>query len=158
MTSYAVNSNALFFFFSTGRTPPLDVAFLADSTTGVNWRKTLSAISNILSSFDVSQSGTHIGFIPYSSSARVAVPFPSADVRPYNPTAVIQSIISFAQQGGSDRRLDLAFQTARNGLFTSQNRSRQAVKRVSNQFYKYSEPNKAHLYMSLRSLIFCRSS
>lgn len=145
-------------FFSTGRTPPLDVAFLADSTTGVKWQKTLSAISNILSSFDVSQSGTHIGFIPYSSSARVAVPFPSADVRSYNPTDVIQSIISVAQQGGSDRRLDLAFQTARNGLFTSQNRSRQAVKRVSNQFYKYSEPNKAHLYMSLRSLIFCRSS
>ncbi|XP_022806051.1 uncharacterized protein LOC111343164 [Stylophora pistillata] len=113
-----------------GRTPSLDVAFLADSTAGVNWQKTLNAISNIIYSFDVSQSGTHIGFIPYSSSAPVAVSFPNPYVRPYNPTTVVQSINRVAQQGGSERRLDLAFQAASDELFTPQNRSRQAVKRV----------------------------
>lgn len=108
----------------------MDVAFLADSSDSVNWQKTLNAISAIIDNFDVSQSGTQIGFIPYSSSAPVAVPFPSADTRRYDPTVVKEKINSVAQLGGSETRVDLAFQAARDDLFTSQNRSRQATKQV----------------------------
>lgn len=117
-------------FFSTGRIPSLDVGFLVDSTDSVNWQKTLNAISAIIDNFDVSQSGTHIGFIPYSSSATIAVPFPTADTRRYNPSVVKERIKSVALLGGSEKRIDLAFQAARDDLFTSRNRSRRAANQV----------------------------
>lgn len=90
----------------------------------------MNAISAIIDNFDVSQSGTHIGFIPFSSSAAVAVPFPTADDRPYNAAVVKGRINSIAQLGGSERRVGLAFQLARDDLFTSRNRSRLATKKV----------------------------
>lgn len=96
----------------------------------MNWQKTLNAISAIIDNFDVSQTGTHIGLIPYSSSAAVAVPFPTADTRRYNPTSVKEKINSVAQLGGSTSRVELAFQAARDDLFTSLNRSRQATKQA----------------------------
>lgn len=114
----------------SGYIPSLDVGFLADSSDTVNWQKTLNAISAVIDNFDVSQSGTHIGFIPFSSSAAVAVPFPRPDNQPYNAAVVKGRINSIAQLGGSDRRVGFAFQVASDDLFTSRNRSRSATKQV----------------------------
>ena len=116
--------------FHSGYIPSLDVGFLADSSDTVNWQKTLNAISAIIDNLDVSQSGTHIGFIPFSSSAAVAVSFPRPDDQPYNAAVVKGRINSIAQLGGSDRRVGLAFQVASDDLFTSRNRSRPATKQV----------------------------
>lgn len=101
-----------------------------DSSDAANWQKTLNAISSIVDNLDVSQSGTHIGFIPYSSSALVAVSFSSGDTRPYNPSEVKKLINSVAPSGGSERRVDRAFQLANDDLFAPRNGSRQAARQV----------------------------
>ena len=129
-TSCKLNDGELTSLFRSGYLPSLDVGFLADSSDTVNWQKTLNAISAIIDNFDVSQSGTHISFIPFSSSAAVAVPFPTTDDQPYNVAGVKGRINSIAQLGGSDRRVGVAFQVARDDLFTSRNRSRTATKQV----------------------------
>lgn len=101
-----------------------------DSSDAVNWQKTLNAISRIVDNLDVSQTGTHIGFIPYGSSASVAMPFPAADTRRYSPSVVKQFINSVAPLGGSERRVDRAFQVAHDDLFAPRNASRQAQRQV----------------------------
>ena len=101
-----------------------------DSSDAVNWKKTLAAISAIVDNLDVSRSGTNIGFIPFSSSASVAVPFPAADTRSYNPSVVKQLINSVAPLGGSERRVDRAFQVANDDLFAPRNGTRQASRQV----------------------------
>ena len=90
----------------------------------------LTAILAITDNLDISQSGTHIGFIPYASSALEAVPFPTTDAQPYNPSVVRQLINSVAPLGGSDRRVDRALQLANDEFFTLRNRSRKASKQV----------------------------
>lgn len=132
---WKLNDGELTSLFHSGYIPSLDVGFLADSSDTVNWQKTLNAISAIIANFDVSQSGTHVGFIPFSSSAAVAVPFPTAGDRPYSAAVVRGRINSIAQLGGSDRRVGLAFQVARDDLFTSRNRSRPATKQVRFFFF-----------------------
>lgn len=127
-----MSPNCIYSFF-TGRIPSLDIGFLVDSSDPVNWQKTLIAISSIVDNLDVSPSGTHIGFIPYSSSASVAVPFPAAGTKRYSPSVVKQLINSVAPLGGSERRVDQAFQVANDKLFAPRNRSRQAARQVCKQ-------------------------
>lgn len=117
----------------TGRIPSLDVGFIVDASDDANWQQTLNAISSIVDNLDVSQGGTHIGFIPFSSSASVAVAFPVANTRPYNPSVVKNLINSVAQSGGSERRVDEAFLQADVALFVPRNGTRQASKQVCQQ-------------------------
>lgn len=118
------------FLVFLGRIPSLDVGFLVDSSDAANWQKMLTAVLAIGDNLDISQSGTHIGFISYSSSASVAVPFPAADSLPYNPNVVRQLVNSVAPLGGSERKVDRALQIANDELFVSRNGSRKASKQV----------------------------
>ena len=101
-----------------------------DSSDAANWQKTLTAVLAIGDNLDISQSGTHIGFISYASSASVALPFPAADSLPYNPRVVRQLVNSVAPLGGSERKVDRALQLANDELFVSRNGSRKASKQV----------------------------
>ena len=123
------------FFFSIGRFPILDIGFVVDSSDDANWQQTLDAISSLVDDFDVSQNGVQVAVIPFSSSAVVAVPFPEAEVQRYTPEAVKQSINSIPQQGGSERRVDLALQVAYDDLF--KNRSRKTAAQVCTYVSSY---------------------
>lgn len=101
-----------------------------DSSDAANWQKTLTAVLAIGDNLDISQSGTHIGFISYASSASVAVPFPAADSLLYNPRVVRQLVNSVAPLGGSERKVDRALQLANDELFVPRNDSRKASKKV----------------------------
>lgn len=101
-----------------------------DSSDAANWQKTLTAVLAIGDNLDISQSGTHIAFISYASSASVAVPFPAADFVPYNPSVVRQLVNSVAPLGESERKVDRALQLANDELFVPRNGSRKASKQV----------------------------
>lgn len=103
---------------------------MVDSSNSVNWQKSRKGISIIIDNLDVSQSGTHVGLIPYSSSATVAVPFPTVETQPYNPDVAKNLINSVVPLRGAKSRVDRAFQIANDVLFAPRNASRRASEQV----------------------------
>lgn len=120
----------MFWSFFSGHIQTLDVGFLVDSSNSVNWQKSRKALSIIIDNLDVSQSGTHVGLIPYSSSATVAVPFPTVETQPYNPDVAKNLINSVVPLRGAKSRVDRAFQIANDVLFAPRNASRRASEQV----------------------------
>lgn len=106
----------------------LDLGFLVDSSTGVNWNELIAFVKAIIQSFDISYYGTHVGFISFADQPRVDFDFatntnPSAEV-------LIDQINGITPSGGRTRRIDLAFNAALTKLFVTQNGMRLPARKV----------------------------
>ena len=92
----------------------------SDSVDWPSWRKYI--LDNALRYFKVSEDKYKVGLITYSDEARIAVPFNARE-----PWDV--QINRTPKQGGSGRRVDLAFLRTRD-LFTSQFGARNGARKV----------------------------
>lgn len=92
----------------------------SDSVDWSSWRKYI--LDNALRYFKVSDDKYKVGLITYSDDVNIAVPFNARE-----PWDI--ALNRAPKQGGSGRRVDLAFQRARD-LFTSQFGARKRARKV----------------------------
>ena len=105
----------------------MDLGFIVDaSSKSPSWHSMLGFAKAMASSFDISPSRTHVGFIVFSKFARIAFPF-DAD---YTIDGVKQLIDSLEQQGEKEVRIDRALQRADQDLFSTRNGARREARQV----------------------------
>ncbi|XP_048588340.1 uncharacterized protein LOC5512415 isoform X2 [Nematostella vectensis] len=98
---------------------PADVAIVvhtSDSVSDEDFTSLKDFVAKIAGQYEVSQLGTHIGLITYSSTPKVE--FSLNDERFYNPET-IDSTIKALKVSGSGTRTDLALEMAYNKLFSA---------------------------------------
>ena len=105
----------------------VDLGFIMDASSGVlNWQNMLGFAKAMASSFDISPSRTHVGFIVFSKYAKIAFPF-DAD---YTGDGVNGLIGSLKQQKEEEARIDRALQTAHLDLFSTRYGARTDARQV----------------------------
>ena len=85
---------------------PLDIAFLADSSTSANWNKTLTFIKGVIDSLDISVKGGHVAFMSYATTASLGFNFSTHGRNGYRKAAAIQLIDEIEQLGENTRDLN----------------------------------------------------
>ncbi|XP_031572994.1 collagen alpha-6(VI) chain-like [Actinia tenebrosa] len=108
----------------------LDLGFIVDSSSTVNWQQMLAFVKYIVGSFDISQRGTHVGFIAFGDTASVAFKFDALSGASYTVNGVNNLVDGVNQLGGSGRRIDLALQAALQNMFTVAGGSRVDARKV----------------------------
>lgn len=117
-------------FFSVFRGPALDIGFVMDSSSAVNWAQVQNFAKWLVGKTTVSAEGAHFGFIPYASTAKTAFAFNTFSGAGYTSEAVNGRIDNIAQVGGNERRLGSALNVAFRSLFTTQGGARSHAKKV----------------------------
>ena len=113
---------------------PVELGFLVDRSGSIsqqNFEKVKSFILTVISGFDVSQNGTHVGIITYSSDAKTIISFdqfedPNFDLKKLNDT--IRD--GLATPEGGRTRIDLALAKADQELFSDTTKYRSFVPKV----------------------------
>lgn len=109
----------------------LDLGFVVDSSDAVNWSQMQRFVTSILTSFDISQDRAHVGFVSFGSDVSVSFAFNTLHGASYTSDAVVQLINRIPQAGGSERRVDLAFDKAFKNLFSDTGGMRRTARKVS---------------------------
>ena len=113
---------------------PIELGFLVDRSGSIskqNFEKVKSFILTVISGFDVSREGTHVGIISYSSDAKTIISFdqfddPNFDLKKLNDT--IRN--GLATPEGGKTRIDLALEKADQELFSDITKYRSFVPKV----------------------------
>lgn len=93
----------IIFFFAVYSDEPVDIVFLADSTSVVNWDLTRSFIKKIIDSMDISEQKGHVGFISYASKASLGFDFRGHGNVGYTKSGAAKLIDAIEQLGGDER-------------------------------------------------------
>ena len=103
---------------------------MVDSSDGVNWSQMQQFVTAMLASFDISQDRAHVGFVVFGDSAAVSFGFNALQGASYTRDSVVQLISKISQLGGSQRRVDLAFDVAYKNLFSDAGGTRMTARKV----------------------------
>ncbi|KAJ7381084.1 Cartilage matrix protein, partial [Desmophyllum pertusum] len=85
---------------------PLDIAFIADSSSSVNWDRTRSFVKNIIDSLDIAEDKGHVGFILYGAKATLGFDFRGHGNAGYTKAGAKQLIDAIEQLGGEERNIN----------------------------------------------------
>lgn len=85
---------------------------------------------SIVNSFDVSQTGTHVGYITYSSNANVDFGFNALSGSGYTAKGVNKLIDGVKHKRGGDRYVNSGLEIAERQLFTTRFGARQTARQV----------------------------
>lgn len=141
----------MFSFVLKARPRQIDLGFVVDSSDGVNWSQMQRFVSSMLESFDISEERVHVGFIIFSDRAVLSFGFNELQGSSYTLNGIRQLINRISQIGGSQRRVDLALNTAFRDLFSDVGGTRVTSRKVlkhlghfeKNYYYTFSNmPNK----------------
>lgn len=108
----------------------LDLGFVVDSSDSVNWSQMQRFVISMLASFEISQDRAHVGFVVFGDSAAVSFGFSALQGASYTCDAVEELISRISQLGGSQRRVDLAFDKAYKDLFSDAGGTRMTARKV----------------------------
>lgn len=129
--SFHHNIGQFFFLLSSAARPrQIDLGFVVDSSDGVNWSQIQRFITSMLESFDISDDRVHVGFVVFSDRAAVSFGFNVLQGAAYTRDGIRQLISGITQLGGSQRRVDLAFNTAYRYLFSAAGGTRMTARKV----------------------------
>lgn len=118
--------------FFLGQIYPVDIGVLigsSRSTTKASWKNTLNFVSNLVSDFNISPQGAHIGVITFHETPRVAFSFNTLQGLRQNGYEV-QRLIKVLPFRQGYTRIDRALQLANSYLFTKKAGSRQGAAKV----------------------------
>ena len=93
---------------------PMDMTLIVDSSGNIgrqSWVHLLDFIQALVNLFDVSQSGTHVGLISYSSDAKVALKLNTLSGSLLSRAELTRQVGRLRWEGGL-RRIDLALELA----------------------------------------------
>ena len=113
----------------------LDLGFVVDSSDSVNWSEMKRFVTSMLASFDISQDRAHVGFVAFGDNASVSFAFDALQGASYTRGNVKQLINRISQLGGSERRVDLAFDKAYKDLFSDGGGTRMTARKVLKRRY-----------------------
>lgn len=116
--------------YFAARPQQLDLGFVVDSSDGVNWSQVQSFVTSMLDSFDISEDRVNVGFIVFSDRAVRSFGFDALQGAAYTRAGIRQLISRISQLGGSQRRVDLAFNTAYRDLFSDAGGTRVTARKV----------------------------
>ena len=135
----------------------MDLGFVVDSSDGVNWSQIQRFVSSMLGSFDISEERVHVGFIIFSDRAVLSFGFNALQGASYTRDGVRQLISRISQLGGSQRRVDLAFNAAYRDLFSDAGGTRMTARKVLlNVKFCYKRDSTSH-FSRLNSAAKCKS-
>lgn len=103
----------------TARPRKLDLGFVVDSSDSVNWSQMQRFVISMLQSFDIFEDRVHVGFVAFSDRAVRSFSFTELPRDAYTREGIRQLINRIPQLGGSQRRVDLALNTAYRDLFSN---------------------------------------
>lgn len=97
-----------------GRPRYIDLVFVVDTSSGINWPTMRDFSKDFLKNFDISPAGTHIGYVVYGNGAALRFGFPidPAPSYPYNRDLVRKQIDGIQPLGGNRKDLFMGLQTA----------------------------------------------
>lgn len=108
---------------------PLDIAFVADSSSPVNWDRARTFIKNIIDSLDISEQKGHVGFISYASTASLGFDFRGHGNAGYSKSGAAQLIDAIDQLGGDERNINQGLDMA-TYMFSTRAGARDNVRKV----------------------------
>lgn len=108
----------------------MDLGILVDSSSAVDWSQMQSLLKAYVGTRNISFDGDRVGMAYFSTSSKVALPFPTSSSVDYNKNSIWQAIDDLKQQGGDDRRIDLGLETASNDLFGPRSGARRDANQV----------------------------
>lgn len=108
---------------------PVDIAFLADSSSTVNWGQTRSFIKNVIDSLDISEKKGHVGFMSYAAKASLGFDFNTHGKRGYSKAGAGQLIDAIQQLGGDERNINQGLDMAAY-MFSSRAGARDDARKV----------------------------
>lgn len=103
---------------------------MVDSSDSVIWSHMQRFVTSMLESFDISEDRVHVGFVVFSDRAVRSFRFNALQGAAYTRDGIRQLIIRTSQLGGSQRRVDLAFNTAYSDLFSDAGGTRMTARKV----------------------------
>lgn len=110
---------------------------MVDSSDSVNWPKMQRFVISIIESFDIAENRVHVGFVSFSDRAVLSFSFIDPQRDPYTRDSIAQQIRGITQLGGSQRRVDLALNTAYSDLFSNPDVTRRNARKVLLKFCKH---------------------
>ena len=114
----------------TARPLRLDVGFVVDSSDSVNWSKMQRFVISMVESFDIAKDRVHVGFVSFSDKAVLSFSFFDPQRDTFTRDSIKQQIRGITQLGGSQRRVDLALNTAYRDLFSNHDVARRNARKV----------------------------
>lgn len=97
----------MFLLFFTGYVEqPIDIAFLADSSSSVNWSQTRSFVKDVIDSLDISEKTGHVAFMSYAAKASLGFDFYTHSLQGYTKAGAAQLIDKIKQLGGDERSVN----------------------------------------------------
>lgn len=120
----------IFLLLFKARPRNLDLAFVVDSSDSVNWSQMQRFVISMLGSFDISENKVRVGFVSFSDRAELSFSFIDPQRDTFTRDSITQQIRGITQLGGSQRRVDLAFNTAYRDLFSNLGVTRRNARKV----------------------------
>lgn len=110
---------------------PVDIAFVADSSSSVNWDGTRRFVKNVIDSLDISEEKGHVGFISYGAEATLGFDFRGHGNAGYSKAAAVQLIDAIVQLGGGERNINEGLDMAEY-MFSTRAGARDNARKVCN--------------------------
>lgn len=110
---------------------PVDIAFVADSSSSVNWDGTRRFVKNVIDSLDISEEKGHVGFISYGAEATLGFDFRGHGNAGYSKAAAAQLIDAIVQLGGGERNIKEGLDMAEY-MFSTRAGARDNARKVCN--------------------------
>lgn len=109
----------------------VDIAFVADSSSSVNWDGTRRFVKNVIDSLDISEEKGHVGFISYGAEATLGFDFRGHGNAGYSKAAAAQLIDAIVQLGGGERNINEGLDMAEY-MFSTRAGARDNARKVCN--------------------------
>ena len=103
---------------------------MVDSSDSVNWSRMQRFVISVIESFDITENRVHVGFVSFSDRAVLSFSFIDPQRDTYTRDSITQQIRRITQLGGSQRRVDLALNTAYRDLFSNHDVTRRNARKV----------------------------
>lgn len=110
---------------------PVDIAFVADSSSSVSWDGTRRFVKNVIDSLDISEEKGHVGFISYGAEATLGFDFRGHGNAGYSKAAAAQLIDAIVQLGGGERNINEGLDMAEY-MFSTRAGARDNARKVCN--------------------------
>ena len=120
----------IFLLSFTAKPQKLDLGFVVDSSDSVNWSQMQRFVISMLGSFDISENKVLVGFVSFSDRAVLSFSFIDPQRDNFTRDSIAQLIRGITQLGGSQRRVDLALNTAYRDLFSNPGVTRRNARKV----------------------------
>ena len=123
----------LLFFLLAGCPIPVDLGLIVDGSGSIsrtNWGKTKEFLINITKEFELSEKGSHVSIMVYSTNPKLDVKFNTFPGARHNTINLEKAIRDLGRARGSTF-IDKALKLANEEMFTTASGMRTDVQRVS---------------------------